>query len=218
MQIEKYLKDSFAGISYPKPIDISEEVLKRLPKYDFGIFADPFIRNAAVSISMVLIIFGVWFNSNLWQALEPYSQPAEGSVLKTEAAGKLNLKLPDKSRLILKENSLLEIKRLLPGIELNLFKGELLLWVTKSALRQSFTLYTSQAEIRVQGTCFKVLVDDETTKIEVLAGEVEVRSRLKNEAPIILKRFENIEIGKETAVLKKQSVQGRSIILWREVR
>lgn len=241
MELEKYLKACFSDIPHPESsIDISKEVLKRLPKYEFGILTDPVIRNVAAGISIVLIIFGAWLRFNPPQPAELQSRISPGSLFTTEEAEQLKIKLPDNSRLMLKEKSLLEIKRLLPQIELKLNHGGLLLSVAESALRKSFSLYTPQVEIRVSGTKFKVLVDEEKTKVAVLEGKVEIRDYVRDETLLILNQLEGmvfsrknerqlavkpllteeIEALKDEFGLaeKKKGGQRGSLILWREVR
>lgn len=242
MELEKYLKACFPDSPHLNPIDISEEVLKRLPKYEFGILTDPVIRNVAWGISIVLIIFGAWLRFNPPQPAELQSRISPGSLFTTEEAEQLKIKLPDNSRLMLKEKSLLEIKRLLPQIELKLNHGGLLLFVAESALRKSFSLYTPQVEIRVLGTRFKVLADGEKTEVVVLEGkvEIEIRDYLKDETLLILNQLERMVFDRknerklavkpllteEIEALKnefglseeKQGVRKRFPVLWREIR
>ena len=223
MKIEEYLKESFADIPHLKPIDISSEVLSRLPKHNFGPFNDPLFRNAAVSISAVLlfVVLLVKFNPSAyylqiadshiigiegkaeiykdkaWQKADANLYLPQGSVLKTNEHSFIKFELADKSNLLLQANSILELKRPFPYVEFNLIKGGLLIFAQNTSVRKSFSIFAGHIEARVLGTRFKVLIDEENIQIEVLEGKIELRDSFRDEKLVTLKQFEKADSEKQ---------------------
>lgn len=226
MTVEEYIKNNFADTHQFAPIDISEEVLKRLPKHNIGIFTDPIMRNLGAGLCAVLIlaVFGGHLNSlysysnclvkesygqaqiyksGEWQSIKSNARLGKNSVLRTQMGGGLRLELPDQSNLLLRENSILELKRPFPYVEFNLIKGALLIFVEKSLFRKNFSVFAGHLEIRDIGTRFKVSANDGSVQVEVLEGKVEVRDYLEDKKILVLEKYEK-------AVIKRQMEQGVS--------
>ena len=198
------------------PVTITEKIASRLPKYELGIFTDPVMRQVTVVICMVLLLFvgglkliqpfkvvspagslvaqvqgeAERFKDNQWQLIGPSFPLEPQSILKTNAGSNLMIQLQGGGMLFIKENSLLEIKGLAAEVEFSLNQGGLLVFVVKSSLERKFVIHTPAAQIQVYGTRFKVFVDEKSTGVEVLEGEVELKNPIKNEIFGTLKQFE----------------------------
>lgn len=222
MKIEEYLKENFGDVSHLKPVDISQDVLARLPKYGLGPFTDPLIRNIAIGLSAVLIIASSWLRFNQaplypldadslliekggmaqiykngeWQSADINSRIPKDSVLKTNENGFIRFGLPDQSNLLLRENSILEIRSPFPRVEFNLIKGGLLIFAEKSPLRKTFSIFAGQIEIRVVGTRFNVSKGEDIIQIEVLEGALELRDYVKDEKIAVLGQLEKARLEK----------------------
>jgi hypothetical protein len=255
------------------PILIPERVVSRLPKYDFGLLTDPVIRRAAIGIGVVLLLFtGAlklnqtlrfippsfalvvqvqgeaerYSKDNQWQPVGLHYALHPNELIKTEVGSNMKIQLQDGSTLFVREDSLLEIKRLAPEPEFSLEQGGLLAFVAKSSSERKFLIHTPLVEIQALGTLFKVYVNERSTEVEVLEGEVEVKAKVEvnKQVGLVLRQFERTVISgqiqqpfspkrmlpQEIEVLRKEFREARlleekkpltrkrSIIFWREIK
>lgn len=251
------------------PVYMADMIISRLPKGDRGIFTDPFMRRLLIGAAVIIVVLAAgvrlnrifpvsganilvvkfqgkveFFQNNHWDPAKLYCSFSPGEVLRTNQGSSAEIKINDRSRVFLKGRSLLEIKNVVPGPEVNLVKGEILVSVNKYPTNSDLVVFTPQAEIKVTGTKFKVRVNDRDTVIEVLEGEVSLTDLFKQEFRI--NQGEQVKIGTESLssaaparlsaseikTLREEFNEGnfwyneeklpgrqkQSIILWREVK
>jgi hypothetical protein len=227
-------------VSAEPPTYMPDKISSRLPKYDFGIFTDPVIRNSALDIALLFLI--ITFGLRLWQAPQGLISEftLKPQIYKTEPGSNLRIAFNKEDNLFIKENSYLQIKSLFPRTEIILKYGEVL--VKKKSQEQNLIINTSFAKIEVIGTIFKVLAKEDTTEVILLegrlliryGGNIEVLS--ENKKAIITQGFQaislkNLSLGEVNAVKEelakldlvfpgpRKPVSKRpAIIQWREVR
>jgi len=218
----KGLKENLNSLSeipsLEPPVFISEEIKKRLPKYEFGIFTDPVMRNLIFGGLGVIIFFITWFK------FIPVSTPILPQITQIEAGRILQIK---DNLFFFKERSQFQTQSLSPPT-FKLFKGEVLVSVIKPS---ALIIYTPHLKIQVEGTRFKVLVGKET-EVEVLEGRVRVGDFVIKEfekivcakevisQPLLTKEIERLkeEFSKAGLYGEKKPKTKKKIIFWREVR
>lgn len=251
----KSLRERLTSLAQPtafeeSPINMIEMIASRLPKYNFWVFTDPVIRRATVVMAMLVIFLLGGLKLKQGLLITPPSEPlvtdivAKVGILKTEPGSQLRIHFQDGSALLVKENSLLEIKALTPDIECVLDQGEALVFVATVLLNRKFVMHIPKAEIQVLGTSFKIYVGEKRTEIEVLRGEVKVEVKVEETKDFVLKESEKIVIDREDKITfsqllleevkvlkeefslaklpleikKKPVIKRPSIIFWREIK
>lgn len=212
-------------ISEP-PAGILEAVNERLPKYDWGVFADPVARNLAIGVACLIIVFSLWFKSSQppfypqaslfatsqgsvqryigkdWQDLDTYSVINPGDSLRAAKNSSLKISFTDeKSWLVLKGGSLLRVEDLRGRFAFSLKKGMVFVRAATPMVAKKLLITTPQARIRVSGTLFSVLADEDKTEVAVLEGSVKL-SLLSREEGFMIKPQEKAEAYKDEVQLK----------------
>lgn len=201
--LKESLQSLVSGSAVEPPEFSPEEITAKLPKYEWGIFTDPLIRQMALGVCTILIISagisGVFFRphplefltitklfgeaeeytqDNLWQPIKPNSLLGSPGLLRTSDKSNLKIQIQNNSGLLLNAKSLLEIRQLHPYLELNLPQGELLVFLAKP--HPKVIIQTPSAQIQTLGTFFKVFVGADSTEVKVLEGKVKLIDPVKN--------------------------------------
>lgn len=249
---------------------ISQDVLRRLPKREFGILTDPVMRSGLLTAAIVILCFAVGLNieresgmksagclfatqiegdaqlfrAKKWGPVEANSKIPAPAFFRTKPGADMTLQ-SDNSFFFLKEGGFLEVLRFSPDIELTLEKGTLLVFAVPSLTTRKIRINTLEAQVEVSGTIFKVRSDDNSTKVEVLQGDVNLRDPVTGKLFVTLKElsratvfsktqhvFINEELSEhEIAMLKEDftdagllkknnepGVKKGAVIFWREIK
>lgn len=186
------------------PLSLPEQIISRLPRHDLGIFTDPLIRNTALGIAIILVLFSV--SLKIYQrpvAITPSEKiisriKTSPRVIETITGENRKIAFPDGSAIFIKENSALKIKDVTPDdIEVILNNGCALFSVIPLPASRNFIIHAPLARLQVLGTLFKVDIQEKRTEIMVLEGNVQLEDPLKNEGILTLRQLEKAVIGEQ---------------------
>ncbi len=158
-------------------------------------------------------VFKAAKKSGPWKELKQGSELSVDDYLKTEKDAKVELSLPDESKLRIAENSLVKMKSLMVGagkkLEVDLEGGKVWAKVKKAVGgEEKFEVKTENAVAGVRGTIFRVdYREDKATVVKVYSGAVAV-----NNKPSYAK-VEDIKSGKKTQVAGPKQISKKE---WEE--
>ncbi len=147
-----------------------------------------------------------------WKPLRKGSKLSKKDYLKTDKDSRVEITLPDGSKLRVAENSLIKMKSLLSGagskkkINIELKSGKV--WATvKKALggEQKFEIKTENAVAGVRGTIFRVdYHKDAVTVVKVYAGAVAVRNIPVYAKPQDMKSGKRVQVSGPKQISKQK--------------
>lgn len=163
------------------------------------------IQRVAVAAVLTLGVFGYWWTQ---------SNANQEVAHQTAAGEKLEVQLPDGSKVILNENSQLAYNQKFTPRTITL-TGEAFFEVTKSG--ETFTVNTENSKVTVLGTSFNVraYTDQPDAEVAVLTGKVAVDlAKSKQKKGILLVAGEKVVLDNNRQELIKLTTNTENAVSW----